>query len=629
MPVDRSRTALPTPISTALSCVPWLVALLMAMPTASLAQSKDGGPGLGLLIRDLNRPITGGYVMTHEHPAVGMAFGGNYAFTGAPGNYVGGVMEDGYTDLCDGCQGACDHGEFRGLISADFLGASDMGNHSPHLGPVHNSFSHIRYSTEWVREAFDPPQARFSDTRMKILVAYALENEALCEQIYYSNVGKGGPGGDGYPCSRGDSVVSLERQLDAIRAWVGRNSDWMEIAETAAEARRIVHSDKLAVVLGIEAEYAFGAEDRTFDPVARLARYYDQGVRTFYLSHKLNSRLSGADVYYPKFSGAGAAIRATQAISGCFYYDDRVGPFPLNAGVWNFCANNPRCGPDHFLGPSPFDNCNEKLSEISELNMAGYVIAGATTFNGFAIYPQPPGFDDPGGTTMVDGIERNNLGLSDDGERVVRDAMQRGMIINIDHVSSVARRQIYDISRDEFGLYPLNAFHNNALERLESSSSTKASEYELDATERFYIRRTGGIFGVRLGPIDAKPYAASGVSADCPDTSTETAQMLAFLIDEGMNLGYSLDLATITQGVHSRSFAGCDHRTDIDRLDRFGGVTTQGLSHIGMMKKWHRELEDVGLEERYLEVLKNDGAEAFVRMWERSEEQAAAHALAP
>ena len=606
------------------------VGLLLVQQESVDAQSKGVGPGLGPLISDLKRPITGGYVMTHEHPTVGMAFGGNYAFTGAPGNYIGGVMEDGYTALCDGCQGACDHGEFRGIVTADFLGAYDMGNHPPHLGPIHNSFSHIRYSTEWVREAFDPPQARFRDSRMKIMVAYAIENEALCEQIYYANVGKGGPGGDGTPCSRGDSVASLERQLDAIRAWVDRNSDWMEIAESAAEARRIVHADKLAIVLGIEAEYAFGAEDRTFDPVARLARYYDQGVRTFYLSHKLNSRLSGADVYFPKFSSVGAAIRATQAISGCFYYDDRVAPFPLDAGIWNYCANDVRCGPDHLLGPGPLDNCNAKLSEISEYNMSGYVIAGATTFNGFAIYPQPPGFSDPGGTTMVDGIERNNLGLSEDGERVVRDAMQRGMIINIDHVSSAARERMFEISRDEFGLYPLNAFHNNPLERLESSSNTKPSEYEPDATERFYIRRTGGIFGVRLGPLDAKPYSASGVNAaDCENTSVETAQILAFLIDEGMDLGYSLDLATITQGVHSRRFAGCDHRTEIDRLESFGGAAALGLSHIGMMKKWHRELEDIGLDERYLEVLKNDGAESFVRMWERSEAQAALHAPAP
>ena len=49
-------------------------------------------------------PITGGYVLTHEHPTYGMAFGGNYAFAGAPGNYRNGVMEEGYTAECGGCK---------------------------------------------------------------------------------------------------------------------------------------------------------------------------------------------------------------------------------------------------------------------------------------------------------------------------------------------------------------------------------------------------------------------------------------------------------------------------------------------------------------------------------------------
>src|SRR5262245_2819073 len=38
-------------------------------------------------------PVPKGYVLTHEHPTNPMAFGGNYAFTGAPGNYRNGIMD--------------------------------------------------------------------------------------------------------------------------------------------------------------------------------------------------------------------------------------------------------------------------------------------------------------------------------------------------------------------------------------------------------------------------------------------------------------------------------------------------------------------------------------------------------
>jgi hypothetical protein len=570
--------------------------------------------------------LTGGYVMTHEHPTYGMAFGGNYASAGAAGNYQNGIMENGYTASCGGCAvlSNCDHGEVKGSFTAAVgsLGR-DMGDHSSYLGPLHDSNSHLRYSTQWIKEAFSPTEVAYQDSRMKVMVAFAVENEAMCENLYYVNKGNGGPGGDGYACSRGDSYASLTRQLDAIKAWVAAHSSWMEIAYTAADARRIVASNKLAIVLGVESEYAFGAENRTFDPVTRLESYFQQGVRTFYLAHKINSRLAGADIYYPKSTNTGKAIRAIQAISGCFYYDDNVGPFPLADGSFNYCANDSKCGVNAFKGNKIFDACNYKMSDISEANMADYgLLQGSGTFNGFNAYPRPPGFTGTGGSHMEGSIERNNLGLSIDGSRVVRRAMQLGMIINLDHVSSKGRADIYQIARDEFGNYPVNALHNNPNEMLPAappSGSPAPHEYDFDRIERDSIRNSGGIFGVRLGPIDANGYSASGVTLNCPKTSTESAKVLAYLLDEGLHLGYSLDFATVTEGVHSRTLESCGTSLGTDQIHAYGTRVTEGLSQIGMMKKWHKELETIGLKAEYLSKLKNDGAEAFLQMWESSE----------
>lgn len=576
-----------------------------------------------------SKPITGGYVLTHEHPTYGMAFGGNYAFAGAPGNFRNGVMEKGYTASCGGCKGTgkCDHGEVKGNFTAmtGALGA-DMGNHDSHKGPLHRSNSHLRYSTEWIKAAFDPPEKEFQDSRLKIMVAFAVENEAMCEQLYEANKGAGGAGGAGWPCAHGDSVASLERQIDAIKAWVAENASWMEIAYTAADARRIVEANKLAIVIGIESEYSFGAEDRTFDPVERLDRYHDRGVRTFYLAHKINSRLAGADIYYPRSTDAGKAIRATQAISGCFYYDDSVGPFPLKNDLGhNFCENN--CGKGNFKGNKLLglsDACADRFGEISEANMADYVkLRGDGQFNGFKVYPLPPGFKGSAGSRDEGGIERNNLSLSHDGERVVREAMTRGMIVNIDHTSSRTRKAIYDLARKDFGGYPLNALHNNPNSMLVGNSgkvdTPAPHEYDFDDAELDMVKDTGGFFGVRLGPLDAKNYPQSGVTDDCPRTSTESAKILAYLIDRGLSVGYSLDYATVTQGVHSRTMHDCAMSRGADPIHRYGSEIAEGLQHIGMMKGWHKELATVGLADKYLGKLKNDGPEAFIRMWERAE----------
>ena len=613
-----------------------------AAPTIALSASS---PSIATLpASQMTRlPIRGGYVLTHEHPTQGMAFGGNYAFAGPTSNYRNGVMVQGYTMACGGCSpggAACDHGEVKGNVagSVSSLGR-DIGPHASHKGPRHDSFSHLRYSTDWVRSAFDPPEPALRDTRMKIMVAFAVESEAMCEQLYYANKGKGGAGGDGFPCSQGDSFASLKRQLDAIKAWVSENGAWMEIARTAADARRIVNANKLAIVLGVESDYAFGAENATFDPVARLNEYHSMGVRTFYLAHKVNSRLSGADVYMPKDSDPGKAIRAMQAIAGCFYYDDNVGPFPLvNDQGHNFCQNS--CGPNHFKGNKLgglTDNCASKLSQISEVNLSDYILLrGAGRFNGFGIYPRPPGFTTAGnsvggGTSMIGNIERNNLGLSHDGERVVREAMRKGMIVNIDHTSSRARTAIHGLATQSFGGYPLNALHNNPNSRLvgKKGETPFPHEYDFDDAELGLVRQTGGFFGVRLGPVNSAEYEDSGVTADCPRTSTETAKILAYLLDQGLKVGYSLDFATVTQGVHSRTLRGCGTSLGVDHLHKYGSEIAEGLSHVGMMKHFHKELETIRLKNKYLEQLKNDGVEAFVAMWEKSEAKASSGTQIP
>lgn len=619
-------------------------------------------------IKPLDKPVNlnsiRGYVMTHEHPTVGMAFGGNYAFAGGPLNYSNGVMESGYTMACGGCpaNGNCNHGEFKGVLlesinqiknltTSSPVKLHDMGAHPSQDGPTQNSFSHLRYSTEWIRDAFRPAQTRFSDARMRIMVAYAMDNEAMCDQLSLPNLGNGGHGEPGFPCARGDSFLSLQRQLLALRAWADANPD-IEIAFNAKDARRIANQDKLVVVLGVEADYAFGAEHTTFDPVDRLNMYYELGARTFYFAHKVNSRLSGADVFRAKQSTQGRIIRMTQAVMGCLYVDNNVAPFPLSLAGHNFCANEGQCGVDAFRGPAslitldglipsnvprpPFlnsldslspDQCNSRFGEISEANQVLYSLLAPEQMNGFRVYPSPPGFSDPGGTTMVSGIERNNLGLSSDGFRVAREAMHKGMLMTIDHVSSEARIDLARLAAKTFGGYPLNAFHNNPNEMMSGSSphaSIHPSEYDFDKSERDIIRTSGGFFGARLAPMTADPYPASGISDGCANTSTENGKVLASLLDEGLSVGYSLDLATMTNGTFSRSSECLSKVNNDDFIHTYGPNQVGGLQHIGMMKKWHRELEAVGLRDHYLDKLKNDGAEQFLQMWERSEARAAA-----
>ena len=117
---------------------------------------------------------------------------------GAPGNYRNGIHGAKWRPKRRAVAVlACDHGELKGNLTASLIAGKplgrDMGDHASHMGPRHDPFSHVRYSTEWIRDAFDPPEREFQDSRMKIMVASAVDIEAMCEQLYYANKAKAGP----------------------------------------------------------------------------------------------------------------------------------------------------------------------------------------------------------------------------------------------------------------------------------------------------------------------------------------------------------------------------------------------------------------------------------------------------
>ncbi|MEM6662827.1 MAG: Dickkopf N-terminal cysteine-rich domain-containing protein, partial [Pseudomonadota bacterium] len=438
----------------------------------------------------------------------------------------------------------------------------------------------------------------------------------------------------------GDSYKSTVDQIKAIKAWVAANRDWMQIAYSPRQARRIINAGKLAIIIGIESDYDFGAEDRRFDPVKRLDEYYRMGVRTFYMAHKINSRLAGADIYRPPHTTPGKLIRNMQAMAGCFFYDDSVANFPLKNNLGHaFCDN--KCGKGFFKGGKLFgllDKCVDRPSQLSEINLVDYVVGRSGLeghFNGFAIYPNTPGFATRGGSyvdkrTYRDAwVERNNMGISHDGERVVRAAMLRGMIVNIDHVSSRARIDMRRISR-EFKDYPLNAMHNNPNAMLEGwtkSGRRWLHEYDFDDSELQMVKDTGGFFGVRIGAFKARKHKDSGIPISCDETIVDTAHVLTYLMkDWGLPVGYSLDFATTTKAVYSRRAKGNKECKDLGPdllhtyLDKKSGRTfeTRGVAHIGLMPKWHQELKNIGLKREWRQKLENEGPERFLTMWEQS-----------
>ncbi len=94
-----------------------------------------------------------------------------------------------------------------------------------------------------------------------------------------------------------DEMADVIVQLERINEFAAANSDWVEIALTAADARRIVEADKLALILSIEASHIFGEAD--WRP--QLDEVHALGVRTLQMVHQLDNRFGGAAPHNPIF----------------------------------------------------------------------------------------------------------------------------------------------------------------------------------------------------------------------------------------------------------------------------------------------------------------------------------------
>lgn len=132
-----------------------------------------------------------------------------------------------------------------------------------------------------------------------------------------------------------DEMQDVELQLDMAAAFAARHSDWVEIARSPSEARRIIGAGKLAVVLSIEASHLFGRDVSPANLAARIERVYQKGVRTFQLVHQTDNPFAGAAHH-------NAIFQFAQFTENCFIDTDcgvTTSRFTLGFDVDGACRN--------------------------------------------------------------------------------------------------------------------------------------------------------------------------------------------------------------------------------------------------------------------------------------------------
>src|SRR5687767_11515542 len=173
-----------------------------------------------------NAPIWG-IADTHNHQFSNLGFGGAM-FWGKPHDPNGIEHALGW---CNGVHGIGGLGDLVGIALGQGVGHA-VGGHEAFDGwPRWNTYTHQQVYHEWLERAFLGG--------VKLMVMHAVNNEVLCDKI-------------NKPLGCND-MAAVDRQLAAAKN-LDAQVDWYQIAYSATEARQIINSGRLAVVLGIEVD---------------------------------------------------------------------------------------------------------------------------------------------------------------------------------------------------------------------------------------------------------------------------------------------------------------------------------------------------------------------------------------
>ncbi len=377
---------------------------------------------------------------------LGDALGNCNALHGAPGldNDCGDVIRSAIVDKV----------EEKYIHEFDNPGLAWQVNDHPHAGypnfphwPHWSTVTHQQMYWEWMRRAYDGGQ--------RVIVALAVNNSLLAKA--------------GNATQFIDDKASVELQLAEIVAFVGRHSDFMEVARSSADLRRIVSSNRLAVVLGVETD-DFGNLTRrgrilgetvtqaTVD--AEIRRLHDLGVRYILPIHFSNTLLGGYAINRDLF-----------ALSSKEYTD----AFPSTR---NSCGEG-----IHFkLDRSEFSSIEADLLRTRDL---GRIIDAQPT------YAAP----------AANCGHANVLPLSSLGFGALTTMMNLGMMIDIDHMSRRSADSALNFAAARN--YPLNSGHNGPLASdctgVVSGNPDHCNENARTRTQYEQIRSLRGMVGLGHG----------------------------------------------------------------------------------------------------------------------------------
>lgn len=528
-------------------------------------------------INILTKPQLSGWVDMHTHPASQWGFGEQLFYGGNDGDPAAALASCGcyHNFVAWPFDGNCGQQNMYRNSMVDKIDRENHINpvHSKVAGfpnfdqwPKHNSLLHQQMYVDWIRRA--------KEGGLRIMVALAVNSNCLADAAETGGAN--------------DDLRSMNTQILKMKDFFGnpKHKSFMEIAYTPQQLRDIVSQGKLAVIIGVEMDNIgnfYSPADKKGQPFYptpnevqvknEIDRLFSMGVRYIFPVHITNNAFSGTALYNSGFNVA------NKYNTGKTFVPEAVNS---STGIT-------------FKLTSAFSTIRQDFMAGFAMGVTGPILPNHIMPDIAGNYPN---YSDPG----LNKGHRNSMGLTAIGEVALKYMMQKGMIIDIDHMSERGvTRALFLASQVS---YPLNSGHNGFRGLGGGNENTRTD----DQVRTIY--RLGGIMGLGHG-----------------DNSTNFAKNYRY----GYNLTGGLPLAI---GTDANGFYPLPGPPTASERITYGTTLTKATMGT---KTWDFNAEGVahyGLMPDYLESCKkkmsaaeqtsfHSAAERFAQMWEKCTDAAA------
>jgi microsomal dipeptidase-like Zn-dependent dipeptidase len=399
----------------------------------------------------------------HTHPATNFGFGADSngdggMFWGKTGlGYAGADVFADLPQCSPDKHGGFDLDFVRHTIHKMMIGLTDNVSgyaHEANGAPIFDNWPAARSLTH--QQMHVTALKRAYDGGLRLMVASATDNQLLSRM--WTDIGYNAAGNPVPLADPTHDFESAKRQINFIKQLVAANPSWMGIATSAAQARALVASNKLAVILSVEMDW--------LSPAQTLQLVTDYGVRQVIPVHLINNDVGGTALYLDAFNTVNAFVHATRDTSD-----------------WN------KLGNDGWFQVEYDTHLTGRLTRpLTLVPITGNLIEGG------AIVPTPIddfsyfllNYEQP----LDSGGHKNAAGISEAGKTLIHQLAHRGVLIDVAHMGEKTTEWTLETFARNYH-YPMMDSHTG----IRLAGETAENERALKRSHAATIAELGGVIG--------------------------------------------------------------------------------------------------------------------------------------